>query len=52
MTLRVDLTGIITAMVFDGTSPTLMRTHAMRNGMGSHALMIIISSISLCSVVT
>jgi hypothetical protein len=33
-------------MVLLGTFPTLMRTHAMRDGMGSHALLTIMSLLS------
>jgi hypothetical protein len=31
--LLMDLTGIIITAILDGTSPTLMQTHAMRDGM-------------------
>ena len=44
MTPLMDLTGRITT-VPHGTSPTLMRTHAMNTGMGSHALLTIMSLI-------
>ena len=46
MTPRMDLTGIILIMAlgFNGTSLTTMRTHVMCTGMGSHALLIMMSS--------
>jgi len=33
ITSLMDLTGIIITAILDGTSPTLMQTHAMRDGM-------------------
>jgi hypothetical protein len=33
MTPMMDLTGIIITAILDGTSPTLMQTHAMRDGL-------------------
>jgi hypothetical protein len=47
MTPLMDRTGIIIIMamlLFHGTSPTLMRTHVVTAGMGSHALKIIVST--------
>jgi hypothetical protein len=49
MTPLMDLTGIVLLL---GTSPTLIRTHAMNNGMGSLALFTIMSLNSLWVIET